>query len=154
MWPKSLYRSRAGRHFYGTENVIWAGIGPIGNTEKKKFGPIMSNFWERFFHVFRCKNFFNFFLHPKTWKNHPQKLLMIGPNFFFQYCQSAQHQTKLHLVFHKNVSLCDFYIMTLAESLRRTLKEARVFSLCFSIDSATKTDTFFVTCLSHFSNWL
>ena len=23
------------RHFYGTENVIWAGFGPIGNTEKK-----------------------------------------------------------------------------------------------------------------------
>ena len=36
MGPKSLYRSRAGRHFYRTENVIWAGFGPIGNTEKKK----------------------------------------------------------------------------------------------------------------------
>ena len=35
---KSLYRSRAGRHFYETENVIWAGFGPIGNTEKKDFG--------------------------------------------------------------------------------------------------------------------
>ena len=33
--PKSLYRSRAGRHFYGTENVIWDGFGPIGNNEKK-----------------------------------------------------------------------------------------------------------------------
>ena len=41
---KSLYRSRAGRHFYETGNVIWAGFGLIGNTEKKKFGPIMSNF--------------------------------------------------------------------------------------------------------------
>ena len=41
---KSLYRSRAGRHFFETENMIWAGFGPIGNTEKKKFGPIMSNF--------------------------------------------------------------------------------------------------------------
>ena len=30
-----LYRSRAGRHFYGAENVIWAGFGPVGNTEKK-----------------------------------------------------------------------------------------------------------------------
>jgi hypothetical protein len=35
MESKSLYRSRAGRHFYGTENVIWAGFGPIGTTEKK-----------------------------------------------------------------------------------------------------------------------
>ena len=32
---KLLYRSRAGRHFYGTENVFWAGFGSFGNTEKK-----------------------------------------------------------------------------------------------------------------------
>jgi hypothetical protein len=37
---KSLYRSRAGRHFFGTENEIWAGFGPVANT-KNKFGPIM-----------------------------------------------------------------------------------------------------------------
>ena len=42
---KSLYRSRAESHFYGTENVIWAGYGPIGNNEKM-FGPITSDFWE------------------------------------------------------------------------------------------------------------
>ena len=35
MESKSLCRSCAGTHFYGTENVIWAGYGPIGNTEKK-----------------------------------------------------------------------------------------------------------------------
>ena len=35
MIPKSLYRSCAGRHFYGTENVFWAGFGLVGNTEKK-----------------------------------------------------------------------------------------------------------------------
>jgi hypothetical protein len=29
---KSLYRSHAGIHSYGTENLIWAGF---GNTEKK-----------------------------------------------------------------------------------------------------------------------
>ena len=33
--PKSLYRSRAQRHFYGTENEIWAGFMPVGNSEKK-----------------------------------------------------------------------------------------------------------------------
>ena len=32
---KSLYRSCAGRHFYGTENVIWPSFGPVGNSEKK-----------------------------------------------------------------------------------------------------------------------
>ena len=35
MRPKSLYRRRSGKHFYGTENVIWAGFGLVGNTEKK-----------------------------------------------------------------------------------------------------------------------
>ena len=38
MKPKSLYRSHAWRHFFGTENEIWAGIGPVGNTEKKIAG--------------------------------------------------------------------------------------------------------------------
>ena len=35
---KSLYRSFARRHFYGTENEIWAGFGAVGNTEKKFLG--------------------------------------------------------------------------------------------------------------------
>ena len=43
MAAKSLYRSRAERHFYGTENEIWAGFWPVGNTEKK-IGLIMCNF--------------------------------------------------------------------------------------------------------------
>ena len=30
--------------FYGTGIEIWAGFGPIGSTEKKGSGPIMSNF--------------------------------------------------------------------------------------------------------------
>ena len=42
--PKSLYRSRARSHFYGTEYEICADFGPDGNTEKKVGGPIMSNF--------------------------------------------------------------------------------------------------------------
>ena len=33
--PKSLYRSRTGRHFFGTENVFWAGLGPVGYTKKR-----------------------------------------------------------------------------------------------------------------------
>ena len=35
MYTKSLYRSRAGSHFCGTEYEIWADFGPVGNTEKK-----------------------------------------------------------------------------------------------------------------------
>jgi hypothetical protein len=52
VWTKSLYRSRAGRHFYGTENEIWAGFGPVGNTEEKNCGLIMSNFFEGVFFMF------------------------------------------------------------------------------------------------------
>ena len=55
--PKSLYRSRAGRHFYGTENEIWAGFGPVGDTEKKNWGPIMTNFWGGFFMFSWAKNY-------------------------------------------------------------------------------------------------
>ena len=50
-----------GRHFYGTENEIWASFWPVGNTEKK-FGPIMSNFCGWFFHVFRGKKKVRLFL--------------------------------------------------------------------------------------------
>jgi hypothetical protein len=35
--PKSLYRSSKGRHFYGTENEIWACFGLDGITEKKNW---------------------------------------------------------------------------------------------------------------------
>ena len=52
---------------------------------------------------------FKLFL-SKTWINCPQKLLIIGPNFIFQYCQPAQNQPKFHFLFHKNGSLCNFYI--------------------------------------------
>ena len=40
--------------FYGTENKIWAGFGPVGNTEKK----IRDNYEQLLrtvFHVFGCK---------------------------------------------------------------------------------------------------
>ena len=41
--------------FYGKGIEIWAGIRPVGITEKKRFGPIMSNFLGRFFQVFMGK---------------------------------------------------------------------------------------------------
>ena len=34
---KSLYRSCAGSHFYGTEYEIWADFWPVSNTEKKNW---------------------------------------------------------------------------------------------------------------------
>ena len=53
--------------FYGTGIEIWAGFGPVSNTEKKCWGPIMSNFWGRFFLCLGSKKFLNFFF--KTLKN-------------------------------------------------------------------------------------
>jgi hypothetical protein len=41
---KSLYISRAESNCYGTKSEIGAGFGPVGNTEKKIGGLIMSNF--------------------------------------------------------------------------------------------------------------
>ena len=54
--PKSLYRSCRGRHFYGTENEILAGFGPVGNTGKK--GADYEQLLRADFHVFMGKNFF------------------------------------------------------------------------------------------------
>jgi hypothetical protein len=48
----------------------------------------------------------------KTWKN----LLIIGPIFFIQCCQTAQNQHISHILIHKNGSLRDFYVMTLLGS--------------------------------------
>ena len=52
---KSLYRSPAVGDFYGTGIEIWAGFAPVSSTEKKRFGPIMSNFLGRSFQVFMGK---------------------------------------------------------------------------------------------------
>ena len=39
LFENSIYRSRAGIHFYRTENDIWAGVGPVGNgNNEKKIG--------------------------------------------------------------------------------------------------------------------
>ena len=39
--------------FYGTGIEIWAGFGPVGITEKRRFGPIMSNFFKLVFSSFQ-----------------------------------------------------------------------------------------------------
>ena len=41
--------------FYGTGIEIWAGFGPVGITEKKRFGSIIRNFLGQFFKVFMGK---------------------------------------------------------------------------------------------------
>ena len=47
-YSKSLYRSRAGNHFYGTKFEIRVDFGLAGNTEKK-IGPYLGGL---FFYVF------------------------------------------------------------------------------------------------------
>ena len=76
--------------------AVWA-AGPV---HKKKVGGRLWATFEGGFFMFSGSKFFIFFLKtlssalkscirffifllPKTWKKHPQKLLIIGPNFFF-----------------------------------------------------------------------
>ena len=40
-------------------------------------------------------------------------MLIIGPDLFFQYCQSARIQPKSQFLFYKNLPSRDFYILTL-----------------------------------------
>ena len=62
---------------------------------------------------------------PENMKKPPSKVAHNRPNFFFQYCQPAQNQPKSHILFHKNVSLRDFYIMTLHSSMYRNLTKRK-----------------------------
>ena len=55
-----LYRSPTGRHFYGTENEIWAGFGPVGNTEKMG-GQLWATFEGVFFMFSGAKKWFKLF---------------------------------------------------------------------------------------------
>ena len=47
--PKSLYISRTVSNFYGAEIEIWAGFGPVGNTEKINLGRLGTTFEDAFF---------------------------------------------------------------------------------------------------------
>jgi hypothetical protein len=48
---QSHCRSLAGRYFYETENVLWAGFGPVGNTEKIKCWADYEQLLRTFFYV-------------------------------------------------------------------------------------------------------
>ena len=55
------------------------------------------------------------FFAPENMKKLLSKVAHNRPKrFFFQSCRPAQNLPKTHFLFHKNVSLHDFYIMTLA----------------------------------------
>ena len=51
-WMKFCSQSPAVGDFYGTGIEIWAGFEPVGITEKKRFVPIMSNFFRLVFSSF------------------------------------------------------------------------------------------------------
>ena len=66
------------------------------------------------------KKFWDFFLSLKTWKNYPQKLLIIGPSAFFFSVADRPKTCRNHIFpLHKNVSLRNFYIMTLSVNLKK-----------------------------------
>ena len=67
---------------------------------------ILCNFLVRALQYFFLN--FNFF-YPESMKKTPSKVAHNRPNFFF----SVANQPKSHFLFHQNVSLHDFYIMTL-----------------------------------------
>ena len=58
------------------------------------------------------KEILKFFGHEII-KTCPQKLLIISPNFFLQYCLPAQNQPKSQFLFQKNCSPRELCIMTL-----------------------------------------
>ena len=62
------------------------------------------------------KKVLNYFFAPENIKNPPSKVPHNWPQTFFissMYWQLAQNQPKSHFLFHENVSLRDFYLMTL-----------------------------------------
>ena len=66
-------------------------------------------------------------------KKSPSKVAHNRPQFFFQYCQSAQNQLKSHFLFHKNVSLRNFYIMTLGVVILLWLHPCFGFHFCLPV---------------------
>ena len=57
---------------------------------------------------------FSIFFDTENMKKPSSKVAGNGPHIiFFQQCQPVQNQPKSHFLFRKNVSLRDFYIMTL-----------------------------------------
>jgi hypothetical protein len=122
LWAKSLYRSCAGSHFYGIEYGIWAGLGPIGNTEKKNWANC-EQLLRFFFHVFKWKKKSKYFL-----KN-VLKLetciiyhLCVYMFFYFIFClKYAKYSQSIEYLF-TGVTLLpgDFYIMTLIVSVQNS----------------------------------
>ena len=72
-------------------NVIWDGFVLIGKTEKKLGGPIMSNFWGRFFHV--LGDIFLKYYSVRTEKLHNMSFLRKNKT-----CKKAFNPRSKHLV--------------------------------------------------------
>ena len=97
--PKSLYKSRARRHFYGTENDIWTGLAIM----KKNGGWLWATFESVFFMFSGAKKIIKFFFLNIVvfalkscikwkWENHKKSIV---------YCSA------------EDTSLRYFYTMTL-----------------------------------------
>ena len=100
---------------------------------KKKSNFVLCNFLVWTLQCFFKKKF-TFFLPLKIWKKNPEKLLIVGPDPLFQYCQSARIQPKSQLLFHKNLSPQDFSIMTLSLTEHIVEKSGKLCILWYWID--------------------
>ena len=87
---------------------------PGRTCQKKKLGVNYQQLLRAFFYVFKGKK--NFFLFMKTLKNGPQKLLTIGPTFFWQVRPGCLNQPRIDFSYHKYAPrficllICGFHI--------------------------------------------
>ena len=92
----------------------------LENTPFKEFFGVFSPSFNATFQC-RCQGIFkkkiNLFFGHKNLKKLPSKVAHNGPKSFFQYHQQAPIQPKSHFLFHKNVSLHNFYTMTLPKCM-------------------------------------
>ena len=77
---------------------------------KQKFNLIFFFFIKELYCNFLVKtlNIWFYFAHESI-----KSSILYGSNLFFHYCQPALKQAKSHILFRKNSSLCNFYVMTL-----------------------------------------
>ena len=84
--------------FYGTGIEIWAGFGRIGSTEKRVWTDYEKILWvvfSCFQEQKKCLIFFSFL--PRKLKKQPQKLLRIGPMFFFSVMPTGPNPAQISI---------------------------------------------------------
>ena len=71
------------------------------------------------------------FLTPKTWKNCPQKLLIIGPQLFFQYWPSCPNGPKTEIPYHQNLDWGSLHFWW--EAWEKNQNYVHMYSFCSNV---------------------